>query len=217
MAKYCCACMKKLSIFSKTSRIDGQVFCRECTLEFSRKRWLEATFGFYSQEEIYYSGVITESGAQTNLALNPVVTDKELENNLKKINALPLNLKNKILEIPQIKIFFKREQPLVNNPFYRDTPYYTTKNDPTEKVLPKINGEYYDPTINTEAYKLVIQGVKAIANRRYKEHMMKYFGSEDISGSIHIYYAIEAQVLYEKYGINCVNNPMSLNHELFID
>lgn len=217
MAKYCCACVKKLSIFSKTSRIDRQVFCRECTLEFSRKRRLEATFEFYNQEEIYYSGVITESGARTNLALNPVVTDEELENNLKKINTLPLNLKKKILEIPQIKIFFKREKPLIHNPFYTDTPYYITKNDPTEKVLPKINGEYYDPTKNTEAYKLVIQDVRAIASQRHKEHMMKYFGSENASGSIHIYYAIEAQVLYEKYGMNCVNNPMSLNRDLCID
>lgn len=217
MNKYCCVCMKKLSIFSKTYCIDGQVFCSKCAIEFSKKRSFSQNFGWYSQEDIYYSGVITESGVRTNLALTPVVTDEELENKFKKINALPSDIKNKILEIPQIKIFFKREKPLSDNPFYMDTPYCVTQNDPTEKVLPKINGEYYDPIKDTEAYKLVINGVRTIANQRYKEHMIKYFGSEYVLGGIHIYYTIEAQVLYDKYGINCVNNPMSLNHDLYID
>lgn len=206
MPKYCDKCKKKIDVFSKTYPIDNQVFCRKCANNVLESKALEKTLGWYSIEDIYYSGLVVENGVRTHLALKPVVTKEESENTFRKINDLPSDIKNKILEVPQFKIFFKN-----------DIPYYITQNDPIEKKLPKSEGCYYDPVKDTEAYKIVVEDVIAIAVQRHKEHMIKHFGSESILGDVHIYYAIEAHVLYDKYGILCVNNPMSLNHHLFID
>ncbi len=211
MTKRCCRCKKRLGIFSKAYHEFGDIYCGNCLSQ----KALEVTYDWYSQDDLYYSGHIVEAGLPTNLALRPLVTQEELDSNLNKINNLPPNIKDKILELPQLKIFFKSEGR------YNDVPYYVTPNDPIEKRLPirEKSGfyEFYDPIEDTEIYNLVIPEIREIANQKYKEHMRKYFDNEFIVGGIHIYLAIEAHTLYEKYGIYCINNPMSLNHDLFID
>ena len=210
MIKRCFKCKKIICFSFQTYTIDEHIYCRKCAHEVAHAKALEKTFGWYSKEDSYYSGLLVESGVKTYLALKPIATKEELESNWTKINNLPLEIKSKILEVPQVRIFFEE-----------DIPYYVTQNDSTKKRLPmhKSFGEnlYYDPIEDTEAYKMVIDEVVAIANERFQKHMEKHFGAEYPIGAIHIHLAIEAMVLYEKYGIYCINNPMSLNRHLFID
>ena len=64
---------------------------------------------------------------------------------------------------------------------------------------------------------MVINEVRKIAQREYEEEMLRQYGTKVVLGGVHIYYSIEASVLYRKYGIRYVNNPQKLNHGLFID
>lgn len=207
MAKYCCKCKKKISFFSATYFIGEQSFCRECANYVSEScKDLNNSDEDLGGTDIFYSGLVIESGIQ----IHPfyVTTEKDIENNLIKINNLPKNIKTKVLEVPQFKIFFE------NN-----IPYYTTQNNSEKNELPKVNGcyGYYDPVKDTEAYKLIIDDVGKLAQQKYEEEMIKEFGTTKVFGGVHSYYAIESGILYEKYGIRCINNPMSLNHDLYID
>ena len=211
MIKRCSKCKKTICFSSQAYNIDDKLFCCKCANEISKAKALEKTLGWYSQEDFYYSGLIVENDVKTYLALKPIATREEIENNLIKINNLHPEIKNKILEVPQIKIFFEN-----------DIPYYVTKNNSTKIMLPFRNENgtryYYDPVEDTEAYKMVIDDVTSMAEDKFKEHMKKHFDSDEyILGACHIHWAIEAMVLYEKYGIYCINNPMSLNRHLFID
>ena len=221
MIKRCFKCNKMITILSKSHIIDNQILCKNCALENSNAKTLERTYGWYSREDEYYSGLIIENGIKTYLAFKPIVTNEELEINREKINSLPIDIRNKILEIPQYKIFFKKvisthtaEHSLFSE---KSVPYYVTQNNPVEIILPQNNGLYYDPVKDSAAYKMVIEEVSQIAKQKHKEHMIKHFGEEYVIGGIHIYYAIEAHILYEKYGIYCINNPMSLNKGLYLD
>ena len=59
--------------------------------------------------------------------------------------------------------------------------------------------------------------MEQISRKKYEKHMIERFGTEYVMGGIHTYLSIEADTLYEKYGIHCINNPMSLNQDLYID
>ncbi|MBQ9691757.1 MAG: hypothetical protein IJV70_01210 [Clostridia bacterium] len=85
--------------------------------------------------------------------------------------------------------------------------------------MPRKNGRgfYYDPVEDTPIFKMVINEVRKIAQREYEEEMLRQYGTKVVLGGVHIYYSIEASVLYRKYGIRYVNNPQKLNHGLFID
>ena len=221
MIKRCFKCKKILTVFSKSSIIENHTFCKACALEMAKAKASKKTYGRYSRNDEYYSGLIVENGIKTYLASKPILTCEEIEINREKINNLPIDIRNKILEIPQYKIFFKTsadqnktEQSMFSS---NSVPYYVTQNDQIPKVLPQNNGLYYDPVKDSEAYKMVIKEVSQIANQRYREYLLKAFGGKNVIGGAHIYYAIEADTLYEKYGIYCINNPMSLNKGLRID
>jgi len=127
---------------------------------------------------------------------------------LDKIKELPKHIGEKILELPQYEIFFEGYKA-----FYRDS------KSGDVKELPKRNGNgfYYDPVENTEAYKLVIGEVKSIAENEYKQQMLEVFGTTRVFGGVHTLYNKEARILYDKYGITWINNPMRLNRGLCID
>ena len=209
MAKYCCKCKKKIGFFSATYFIGEQEICKKCannvSVDCKDLKNIDEDLG---RTDIFYSGLIIKSGIRIHPVFDEVTTEKDIENNLNKINNLPNNIKTKVLKVPQFKIFFE------NN-----IPYYTTQNNFEKKELPKVNGcySYYDPVQDTEAYKLIIDDVEKLAQQKYEEEMIKEFGTKEVFGGVHRYYAIESHILYEKYGIHCINNPMSLNHDLYID
>ena len=212
MAKYCSKCNKKLSFFSAKYPIGSHILCSECANGISQTNSInnnsKKTQEFFVKKDVFYSGLIVKSGIRIHPVSEEITTKEDIESNLRKINNLPVDIKKKILKVPQFEIFFE------NN-----TPYYVTQNDSVKKELPRANGSYgyYDPVMDTEAYKIVIEDVKKIANKEYEEEMIKEFGAKIVLGGVHRYWAIEANILYKKYGICCINNPMSLNYGLFID
>jgi len=212
MAKYCSKCNKKISIFSAKYHIGKQVLCSKCANGISRENSIykssKKTQEDFGRKDVFYSGLVTENGIRIHPFLNEVTTKEDIESNLRKISNLPVDIQKKILKVPQFEIFFE------NN-----IPFYITQYDSVKKELPRFNGcySYYDPVQDTEAYKIVIEDVKKIADKEYEEEMIKQFGTKEVFGGVHRYYAIEAKILYEKYGIHCINNPMSLNHDLYID
>ena len=209
MAKYCCKCGKRMRFFSATYFIGDQVFCGDCVDNVSEACKDSKNINENLDEtEILYSGLIAKSGIKTHPVQDEVITEKEIESNLTKINNLPKKIKTKILKIPQFKIFFEN-----------DIPYYISQNIFQKKELPKRKGSgwYYDPVEKTAGYKLVIDDVKKMAEKEYEAEMIKEFGTRNVLGGVHRYYAIEANILYEKYGICCINNPMYLNPGLHID
>lgn len=212
MAKYCCKCKKKIGIFSAAYPIGNQVLCRGCANDVSQANSInnnsKKTQEDFGKNNVFYSGLVLKDSIRINPGLGEVTTKEDIENNLRKINNLPEHIKNKILEVPQFEIFFE------NN-----TPYYITQNDPVKKELPRANGcyFYYDPVKDTEAYKIVIEDVKKTADKEYEDEMIKKYGTKKVLGGVHLYYVIEARILYEKYGIHCINNPMSLNRDIYID
>lgn len=150
----------------------------------------------------YYSGLIVDAD------IDRLSNKFEIRRNWKKIKNLPSHISEKILALPQFEIFFEGT-----------VPYYLTQNSNIKKELPRRNGKgfFYDPVEDTEAYKLVIENVKDLAQIEYEKQMMKRFGTKRVFGGVHIYYIIESNILYEKYGIRCINNPMQLNNGLHID
>ena len=88
MVKRCSKCKRLMGLFSKVYTIDDRLYCRKCANEIASAKALEKTLGWYSQEDVYYSGLIVENGVKTNLALKPIATKEEIESNLKKINDL---------------------------------------------------------------------------------------------------------------------------------
>lgn len=155
-----------------------------------------------------YSGLIVSDDIKVHPYLNIPNNKTVIKDNLEKIKKLPKELCDKILEIPQFEIFFEG-----------NVPYYITNNDSVKKELPKSNGGdwYYDPVEDTEAYKMVIEEVQKEAQKIHEDELMKAFGTIHVLGGVHGYFGIESKILYEKYGICCINHPMDLNLGLFID
>lgn len=157
---------------------------------------------------IYFSGLITTPNVTTHPVSTHQYCEADIENNINKIRNLPENIREQILKIPQYKIFFRG-----------GIPYYKTKGMLFARKLPRVNkkGIYYDPVQDTKAYQMVIEDVEKIASKEYEETMLKKYGTTQVFGGIHQYFGIKSSILYEKYGIYCIHNPMTLNKGLFID
>ena len=154
----------------------------------------------------YFSGLIRMPEMESGSDFDKFKRKLDSVNNLKKIEALPPHISEKILALPQFEIFFEDR-----------TPYYTV--DGGEKTeLPKgYNDFYHDPVEDTEVFKLVINEVRALAQKEYEDEIIKRFGTKRVMGGVHIYYSTEAKIMYEKYGITYINNPTALNLGLHID
>ena len=153
----------------------------------------------------YFSGLVTEPDVSGLSDFGKFKSALDITNNLKKIRALPSPLSEAILGLPQFEIIFEGQ-----------TPFYLTEDGRCE--LPKRYGErYYDPVEDTEAFKLVIDEVRAEARAEADKELLKRFGTTRVMGGVHVYYGIEARIMYEKYGITYINNPMTLNLGLHID
>lgn len=152
-----------------------------------------------------YSGLIFDDITGEKSIWGILKNKKRIKSNYKKIKKLPKHIADKILELPQYEIFFKG-----------GIPYYKDSKSNIEKELPKRdgNGFYYDPVEDTEAYRLVIDDVKISAMNEYEKQMYEQYGSMPVLGGEHFYYTIEADILYKKYGITCINNPMKFNDML---
>ncbi len=148
-----------------------------------------------------YSGLIVDPDISTYSFFDKIKRKKEIRKNIKKIKMLPEYISEKILEVPQFEIFYQGF-----------TPYYITQNDLEKKEFPKNDdGYYYDPVMDTEAYKMIKESVEKKARKIYEEDMIKKYGTTNILGAYLFYDFVEATVLYEDYGIFCFNSLACFN------
>ena len=154
----------------------------------------------------YFSGLVKQPDVSKLSEFYKMKSALDVRNNLIKIESLPSPVSEAILSLPQFEIFFEGS-----------TPYYTVDGGEKQELPRRNGGFYYDPVEDTEAFKLVIDDVKNAAREEADNELMKRFGTKHVMGGVHIYYGVEAKIMYEKYGITYINNPMTLNLGLHID
>ena len=152
-----------------------------------------------------YSGFVIEKNINPRSVLYKFKRKKEIMKMLKD-KDIPLDIKKAILKMPQYEIFFENF-----------TPYYRENNSPDKKELPMEKGLYYDPVKCTKAYKSVIKNVKAEAQKEYDKFLADFRDGYAALGDVHKLISIESEILYKKYGIKCINNPMTLNPGVRVD
>jgi len=156
----------------------------------------------------YYSGLVTDETTGSGSIWERIQNKWEIKRNIQKIKLLPQSVRDAVLALPQFEIFFEGS-----------VPYYITKECNIKKRLPQSTpGDlFYDPVKDTDAYKLVIREVQETAKVRYETYMTERFGTQRILGGVHLYCKMEADILYQKYGIRCINDPDCLNIGLHTD
>lgn len=145
-----------------------------------------------------YSGLINDCS---------IASRQEIEENLRIINGHEVEIRNKLLEVPQFSILFDNGEP-----------YYFTQYNSERIKLPKTKyGRYYDPLEDTEAFKMIVSKVKEMAEKEFDELIQREYDGRKKLGSVHLYYGIEKRIMKEHYGLDWINNPMDLNLGLCID
>lgn len=152
------------------------------------------------------SGFVIDKYINPKSFLYKTKRKNEIKKLLSKRNDIPDNIKKALIEMPQYEIFFENF-----------TPYYRENNSPDKKELPMEKGLYYDPVKSTKAYKLVIKNVKAEAQKEYDKFLADFRDGYAALGDVHKLISIESEILYKKYGIKCINNPMTLNPGVCVD